>query len=270
MAWNFQLNKKDKMARSLWTGSIAFGLVNIPVKIHSAVKESSLDLDMLDSRDHQAIKFKRVNERTGKEVKYEDIVKGYLVNDRYVVLDPEDFVNADAEKTQTIDIKSFVKESDIDSIYYEQPYYLAPDKTSARPYALLRDALALSKKVGIATFVFRNKEALAAIKAYGKVLVLNRIRFEEEIREPEEVKTPAVSRRKSAEMTMALKLIEQQTTRFTISRYKDSYTAKLMKIIRAKAKGKTTPKATLKVVHTKSSDLAEALKASLVKKRKAS
>jgi DNA end-binding protein Ku len=258
------------MPHSLWTGSIAFGLVNIPVKIHSAVKESSLDLDMLDASDHRAIKYKRVNERTGKEVKYEDIVKGYMVQDRYVILEPEDFISADAEKTQTIDIQSFVSESEIDSIYFEHPYYLAPDKRAERPYALLRDALAHSKKVGVATFVFRNKESLAVIKAYGKVLLLNRIRFEEEIRDLDEIKTPATSRGKSSEMTMALRLIEQQTTKFNISKYKDTYTAKLLKIIRAKVKGKTTPKPSLKVVHTKGDDLAAALKASLGKRRKAS
>ena len=129
------------MPRSLWTGSISFGLVNIPVKIVSAVTDSSLDLDMLDSKDHSNIKFKRVNEKTGREVKYEDIVKGYMIDNRYVVLDPEDFVNADAEKTQTIDIQSFVKESDINSIYYEQPYYLEPDKNAAKSYGILRDAL---------------------------------------------------------------------------------------------------------------------------------
>src|SRR6187549_2101913 len=110
--------------RAIWTGSLGFGLVNIPIKLFSAVQDSTLDLDMLDAKDLSNIKFKRVNEKTGKEVKYEDIVKGYMIDNRYVVLDPEDFVNADAEKSQTIDIQSFVKESDIDSIYYEQPYYL--------------------------------------------------------------------------------------------------------------------------------------------------
>src|SRR4030095_3548457 len=205
--------------RALWTGAISFGLVNIPVKIYSAVTDSTLDLDMLDSKDLSAIRFKRVNERTGKEVKYEDIVKGYLLNNRYVVLDPEDFVSADAEKTQTIDIQNFVKESDIDSIYYEQPYYLEPDKSAARSYGILRDALKQAQKVGVASFVFRNKEALAVIKPFGKIIVLNRIRFEEEIRETSTIKAPAVVKGKPQELTMAMKLIEHLTTKFDISKF---------------------------------------------------
>ncbi len=259
------------MARSLWTGAIAFGLVNIPIKIYSAVHDSALDLDMLDSKDHSAIRYKRVNESTGREVAYENIVKGYLLNDHYVVLEPDDFVSADAKKTQTIEIQNFVNISDIDTIYYEHPYYLAPDKTSARSYALLRDALTQSKKVGVATFVFRNKEVLAIVKPYGKVLVLNKIRFDEEIRDVSEIDAPAASRNKSNELSMAMKLIDQQTTKFNIGKFKDTYTAKLLKIIRAKDKGKKTSKPNLKVVHTKSDELMTALKASLgTKKRKAS
>src|ERR1044072_1261769 len=132
------------MPHSLWSGAISFGLVNIPVKLFSAVKDSSLDLDMLDAHDHSNIRFKRVNENTGREVKYEDIVKGYKVDDNYVILDDEDFVLADAVKTKTIEIQNFVNESEIDSIYYEQPYYLEPAKTAANAYGLLRDALAES------------------------------------------------------------------------------------------------------------------------------
>ena len=258
------------MPRALWTGSISFGLVNIPVKIISAVTDSSLDLDMLDSKDLSGIRYKRVNEKTGREVKYEDIVKGYMIDNRYVVIEPEDFISADAEKTQTIDIQSFVKESDIDSIYYEQPFYLEPGKNAAKSYGILRDALSHSKKVGVATFVFRNKEALAIIKPYKKVIVLNRIRFEEEIRDIKEIDTPAVSRSKTAELTMALKLIEHLTTEFNISRYKDTYTENLLKIIREKAKGKYKRPPKLKVVHTQSDNLMDALKASLSRRKKAS
>ena len=259
------------MPRSLWTGAISFGLVNIPVKIFSAVQESSLDLDMLDSKDLSRIKFKRVNERTGREVKYEDIVKGYLIDDRYVVLEPEDFIYADAEKTQTIDIQSFVNENEIDSIYFEQPYYLEPDKKGEKSYGILRDALRHSKKVGVATFVFRNKEALAIIRPYEKIIVLNRIRFEEEIREIKEIKAPPVSKSKTQELTMALKLIDHLTSKFNISKFKDNYTTKLMKVIREKSKGKLRKApAKMKVVHTQSNELMDALKASLGKRKKAS
>jgi DNA end-binding protein Ku len=260
------------MPRSIWTGSISFGLINIPVKLYSAVQESTLDLDMLDSKDHSHIKFKRVNEHTGKEVPYKSIVKGYKVNDEYVILEPEDFENADAKKTKTIEILNFVKEAEIDSIYYEQPYYLEPDKSGEKAYGLLRDALASSKKVGVTTFVMRNKEALAILKPYDKVIVLNRIRFEEEIRDATDIKTPAVSSTKSREQTMAIKLIEQLTEKFDIAKYKDTYTSKLLKTIKDKAKSgkKTSPVKKMRVVHTKNDDLMSALQASLSGKRKAS
>ena len=160
------------MARSIWTGSISFGLINIPVKLYSAIQESDLDFDMLDPKDHSNIKFKRVNEHTGKEVPYKNIVKGYKLNDEYVILDPEDFENADAKKTKTIEILNFALEEEIDSIYYEQPYYLEPDKSGEKAYGLLRDSLASSKKVGVTSFVMRNKEGLAIVKPYDKVLVL--------------------------------------------------------------------------------------------------
>lgn len=256
------------MPRSLWTGAINFGLVNIPVKILSAVTESTLDLDMLDSKDHSGIKFMRVNAKTGKEVKYENIVKGYLLKDHYVVLEPEDFIRADAEKTQSIDIQNFVKASEIDSIYYEQPYYLEPVKSGVKSYGILRDALQKSEKVGVATFVFRNKEALAVIRPFGKVIVLNKIRFQEEIRETTEIVSPPMMKGKTQELTMALKLIDHLTSKFDISKFKDNYTEKLLKIIKAKSKGKLAPAPKLKVVHTQNTDLMEALKASLGSKRK--
>jgi DNA end-binding protein Ku len=140
---------KIQHMRPIWTGAISFGLLNIPIKLFSAVQDSALDLDMLDSRDHANIKFKRINEDTGKEVPYEKITKGYLYHDKYVVLEEEDFKSADAKKTQLIEILSFADEREIDSIYFEQPYYLAPDKSGAKAYAILRDSLQSSHKVGV-------------------------------------------------------------------------------------------------------------------------
>lgn len=253
--------------RPIWTGSISFGLINIPVKLFSAVQESSLDLDMLDSKDHANIKFKRVNENTGKEVDYANIVKGYKLDDGYVILEAEDFEAADAIKTKMIEIINFVDEREIDSLYYEQPYYLEPDKAAMKAYALLRDALASSGKVGVTTFVLRNKEGLAILKPYKNVIVLNRIRFSQEIREPSELKLPPVSATKSKEMDMANKLIEQLTEEFDIEEYKDTYTAKLLKRIKAKSKGKKVTAPKMKVVHKQSDDLMEMLKASLAGKK---
>lgn len=253
--------------RAIWTGSISFGLINIPVKLYSAVQNSSLDLDMLDSKDHSNIKFKRVNESTGKEVDYENIVKGYKLDDGYVVLDDEDFEAADAEKTKMIEIVNFVDEREIDSLYYEQPYYLEPEPAAMKAYALLRDALDSSGKVGVTTFVLRNKESLAILKPYKNVIVLNRIRFSQEIREPSDLKLPPVSKTKSKEMDMANKLVEQLTEKFSIAEYKDTYTAKLLKIIKKKSKGKKITPPKMKIVPKESGDLMDMLKASLAGKK---
>src|ERR1700744_2622739 len=168
--------------RPIWTGAIGFGLVNIPVNLYSATKASSLDLDMLDKSDLANIHFKRVNENTGKEVPWENIVKGYKYEGEYVVLDPDDFERASPEKSKIIDISSFVKEDEIDSMYYETPYYLEPVKSGIKAYSLLREALAITNKVGVASFVLRTKESPVILKPSGNLLILNKIRFAEEIR----------------------------------------------------------------------------------------
>ncbi len=255
--------------RAIWTGSISFGLINIPVKIFSAVQESTLDLDMLDSKDQSNIKFKRVNESTGKEVAYENIVKGYKLDSGYVILEDEDFEAADAVKTKTIEIQNFVNEQEIDSLYYEQPYYLEPQKSAMKTYALLRDALQSSGKVGVTTFVMRNKEGLAILKPYKKVIVLNRIRFAQEIRDPSKLKLPPVSKAKAKEMSMANKLVDQLTEKFNITKYKDTYTAKLLKIIKAKSKGKKISVPQLKLVQKQNDNLMDMLKESLSTKKSA-
>lgn len=253
--------------RAIWTGAISFGLINIPVKIFSAVEDSSLDMDMLDQKDHANIKFKRINENTGKEVPYANIVKGYKVDDKYVILEEEDFDAADAIKTKTIDIQSFASENEIDSIYYEQPYYLKPEKNAVKAYILLRDALADSGKVGVTNFVMRNKDSLAILKPYKNIILLNRIRFSQEIRDTKDLKVPKTASINKKEMNMASKLIEQLTEKFDISNYKDEYTAKLLKIIKDKASGKKQSKSKLKVVHKQNDDLMAMLKASLEGKK---
>lgn len=253
--------------RAIWTGAISFGLINIPVKIFSAVEDSSLDMDLLDQKDHAHIKYKRVNEDSGKEVPYANIVKGYKMDDKYVILENEDFEAADAEKTKTIDIQSFALEKEIDSIYYEQPYYLQPQKGAAKAYGLLRDALEASGKVGVTNFVMRNKDSLAILKPYKEVILLNKIRFAQEIRGTKELKIPKSTTTNKKEVAMARKLIDQLTEKFDISSYKDEYTAKLLQIIKNKASGKKQSKPKLKVVHKQSDDLLAMLKASLNDKK---
>ncbi|HEY8388214.1 MAG TPA: Ku protein [Parasegetibacter sp.] len=254
--------------RPIWTGAIGFGLVNIPVKLYSATDSSALDFDMLDKKDHSNIKYQRVNEKTGKEVPWGNIVKGYKLNEKYVVLDKKDFEAANAKKTKTIEINEFVKESEINTTLFETPYYLAPDKSGTRAYALLREALEKTGKAGVATFVLRNKESLAILRTSGDVIILNRLRFPEEIRDTSDLKLPAKKGIKKAELEMAVTLINQLTAKFNPGKYKDTYTDQLLKFIRAKAKG-TKPKASgMKVVHRRSDDLIDVLKASLNKKRK--
>ena len=258
--------------RPIWTGAIGFGLVNIPVKLYSATQSSSLDLDMLDKKDHANIKFMRVNEKTGKEVKWESIVKGYKYNDDYVILDDKDFEAASAKKTKTIEISDFVKEEEISSIYYETPYYIEPDKSGTRAYELLLQALKKTKKVGIATFVMRSKESLAVLRPDNKVLVLNRIRFEEDIRDSKELSLPENTTVKPAELQMAVSLVNQLSGKFNVSKYKDTYREELLKLIHAKAKGQKIKVPQMKVVHSKTKDLMSQLKASLEspKRKKAS
>lgn len=254
--------------RPIWTGSISFGLLNIPVNLFSAVHESKLNLDMLDINDYSNIKFKRVNETTGKEVNYADIIKGFKVDDVYVILEDKDFEAADAEKTKTIEILNFTYEKEIESIYYEQLYYLEPDKSAQKAYALLRDALKNSGKVGVTTFVMRNKECLAILKPYNNVIVLNRIRFTEEIRDTADLELPPISQTKLKEMEMVNQLIEQLTEKFDITNFKDTYTAKLLKIIEDKSKGKKRMQPTMKVAPQQSDNLMQMLKASLESKSK--
>src|SRR6516162_5757812 len=220
--------------RSLWTGSISFGLVNIPIKLYSAIQSSSLDLDMLDKKDHSNIQFKRVNEKTGKEVSWENIVKGYKVDNQYVVLSDEDFKKASPEQTKTIDINEFVAIEEIDPIYYDSSYYMEPDKSGGKAYVLLRDALNKSKKAALGTFVLRNKENLCLLSPSEKIMVLHKIRFAEEIRSTEDIKVTE-SKVSAAEIQMAVKLIDQLSGKFDISKYKDTYTETLLKFINAKA-----------------------------------
>jgi DNA end-binding protein Ku len=169
--------------KAIWKGSIGFGLVNIPVKLYSAVEQSNLDLDMVDSRDHSKIRFQRVNETTGKEVKWENIAKAYFLNDDYIILDEADFEEAAPEKSKIIEVNQFVDENEIDPIYYESSYYIQPEKSGIKAYSLLYSALTKSGKVGIAQFVMRTAEALTVLRPYHDVLLLSKIRFSEEVRD---------------------------------------------------------------------------------------
>ena len=251
--------------KAIWKGAISFGLVNIPVKLYSATEQSNLDLDMVDSRDMAKIRFQRVNENTGKEVKYENIAKAYMLNDNYIRLDDADFEQASPEKSKIIEVNHFIDEDEIDTIYFENSYYVEPEKSGEKAYALLREALTKSGKVGIAQFVLRTAEALTVIKPMGNILVLSKIRFAQEIRSTEDFKLPSKSIVKPAELKMALSLINQYTQPFNIEKYKDEYANALLKVIKAKASGKKGKVRKLTAVSDNTDDLMKQLKASLSK-----
>lgn len=255
--------------RSIWSGSIEFGLVNIPVKLYSATEESELNFHLLDRKDNANIRYRRVNEDTGKEVDWKNIVRAYQFDGKKIILEDKDFDNASAKKSRVIEIDSFVLENEIDTIYYETPYYLEPAETGIHAYGVLREALRESKKVGIANFVLRKKEHLSILKIKDNILVLNKIRFGQEIRNPSELDIPAKSNIKPKELEMALLLIDQLTTKFDIKKYKDTYAGQLMKIIKAKAKGTKITPFKMKIVPTPREDLTKQLEKSLAAKKRA-
>lgn len=252
--------------RSVWNGSISFGLVSIPVKLYSGSKSRRIDLDMLDRHDNARIRYKRINENTGKEVKWDDIVKGYKKDGSYILLEKEDFENANIKKSRTIDIEEFVEASEVADILFKKPYFLEPQKEGGKSYNLLRDALKKTKKFGVATFVMRQKEHLSLIGVYRNALVLNVIRFADEIRDPSKLELPTtkVSKR---EVDMAESLIAQYSGPFRADAYKDVYYDQLMKIIKQKAKGKVRKAKKVVSAPTAAKDLMAQLKASLERKK---
>lgn len=253
--------------RSIWKGSIGFGLVNIPVKLFSGVQNSHLDLDMLDERDHEKIKFMRVNEKTHKEVPFEKIVKGYFLKDRYVILDKHDFEEASPEKTKIIELENFVDIQDINPVYYETSYYTEPEKQGKKAYALLLKALEKSKKAGVARFVLRNTENLCVIHPMDNVIVITKIRFQQEIRSLAEINKVEDITITKKEMDVGLALIKQYSSAFDLGGFKDEYTNELLKIIKAKAKGKRATVKKMKPQKAASNDLYDQLMESLSAKK---
>ncbi len=257
--------------RPIWSGAISFGLVNIPIRVYSASSdENSFSFHMLHKSDLSPIRFARICLADGKEIAYKDIVKGYeYQKGEYVVVEPEDFQRANPKKTKLIEISDFISETEVDSVYYEKPYFLVPDKGAGKAFGLLQEALKKSGKLGIARFVFKDREHLGVIKPFKNLIVLNQLRFDSELRKPEEIEFPHAEVSKK-ELDMAVKLIAQLTTKFMPAEYTDNYEQILKQVIDAKLKGvkpakKTKEKTTSPKVH----DIMSLLKASLEKKPKA-
>jgi DNA end-binding protein Ku len=258
------------VARAIWSGSISFGLLNVPVKLYSAVSKQTVRFRELREDDGARVRHKRVAESDGEEVPYEKIVKGYeYAPDQYVVLGRDELAELDPQKTRAIEIQDFVDLDDIDPIYFEQPYYLGPDKGAERAYALLVQAMNEARKVAIARFVLRNKEHLAAIRPMGDVLTLTTMRFHDEVSSPQDLDGEVFEEAKpkkpeKRELEMAKQLIESLTSDFKPDRYRDEYREELLDLLERKAAGKEVVSApTEEPKPTKAPDLMAALEESL-------
>ena len=256
------------MARAIWTGSISFGLLNVPVRLYSAVSRKNVSFRELRASDSSRVRHKRVAEADGDEVPYEEIVKGYeIAPEQYVVLTREELEELDPQKTKAIEIQDFVDLDEIDPIYFDHPYYLGPDKGAEKAYALLVKAMSDSNKVAVARFVLRNRENLAAIRPMGKVLTMATMRFADEVVSPEELEDviPQDGKKlEKREVEMAGQLIESLSGEFDPEKYRDEYREELLSLIERKARGEEVVAAVSEEPRpTKAPDLMAALEESL-------
>jgi DNA end-binding protein Ku len=255
------------MARSIWSGAISFGLVNVPVKLFSAVSRKTVRFHQLNGETGNRIQQKRVDPETGEEVTYEQIVKGYeLTRDRYVVINPDELDALDPEKTRTIDIEDFVDLDEIDPVYYDHPYYLVPDTGATKAYGLLLGAMKESEKVAIARVVLRSKEQLVAIRPAGDVLMMETMIFADEVVPPEELDgLPEAKELKASdrELKMAQQLIDSLSSEFDPGKYHDEYREKVLELIERKAQGEEIAVQPEAPQPAKVPDLMAALEASL-------
>ncbi|MDX6583095.1 MAG: end-binding protein Ku [Solirubrobacterales bacterium] len=256
------------MARAIWSGSISFGLLNVPVKLYSAVSKKSVSFRELRESDGSRVRHKRVAEADGEEVEYNDIVKGYeIAPEQYVVITRDELEELDPKKTRAIEVLDFVDLDDIDPIYFDHPYYLGPDKGAERAYALLVKAMDESHKVAIARFVLRNRESLAALRPMDGVMTMATMRFADEVVSPDEISEvlgEEVEKPKKKELDMAKALIDSLTSEFDAGQYKDEYRDELLALIERKAKGESIVSSETEAPQpTKAPDLMAALEESL-------
>lgn len=253
------------MARALWKGSISFGLVNIPIELHTAVRDHRPRFRMLHAKDRSPVRFQRVCIKDGHPVAWEDLVKGYeYAKGRFVVVTKEDFQAAALEKTRTVDIIDFVKSEEIDDRYFETPYYLVPAKGGERAYALLREAIREAGRIGIATFILREAQHLAALEVIGDALVLSVMRFADELVDTANFSFPAAGHIRKPELDMAKALVNSLASEWNAEKYTDQYRENLLRIIQGKVKGKDVDlEPTTEAPRTEVVDLMERLRRSL-------
>jgi DNA end-binding protein Ku len=256
------------MPRAIWTGAISFGLVTVPVKLYSAVNRKTVRFHQLSSKTRSRVQQKRVDAETGEEVEYQELLKGYeLAPDRYVVVASEELDALAPEKTKTIDIEDFVELSQIDPIYYDHPYYLAPGQGGAKPYSLLLSAMDETSKVAIARVVIRSKEQLVAIRPVAGVLGMATMLFADEVLSPsgiEDMPDPAKLKASARELEIAKQLVDSLAADFDPERYRDTYREQVLELIERKAHGEeVTVQAPAEPAREPTPDLMSALKASL-------
>lgn len=257
--------------RAIWSGSINFGLVNIPIHLYPATQDKNLDFDYLHEKDLSPVRYAKVCKKEEKEIKSDEIVRGFQYSEgNYIAVSDEDIERASPEKTDSIQILSFAKEDEIDSEYFETPYYIEPDKSARKAYYLLYEALKESGTVGIASFILRTRETLGVLKVHKNLIVLNRIRYSEEIRDYKELEIPDSERVSKTEIEMATSLIKRLTKKFDPEDYNDTYREKLEKMIKAKASGKKLPEIKAPKQTGKVRDLMSLLKDSLEEGKSAS
>ena len=253
--------------RAIWKGSISFGLVNIPIALYPATRKEELRFRLLRAKDLSPVNYKRVAEADGKEVPWDEIVKGYeYAKGKFVVLKDEDFQRVDLEATQTVDIQDFVDIDEIDPIFFYKPYYLEPQKGGDKAYVLLRDALRKSKKVGIAKVIIKTRQYLAGVKAEEGVLVLELMHFAEELADAGKLHVPKKLEPRKKEMDMANALIDSMSAKWNPEKYRDDYRDALMEVIEEKVEtgGKEVEeKPKPKKAPTKVIDLVSVLRQSL-------
>jgi DNA end-binding protein Ku len=259
------------MPRAMWKGSIAFGLVNIPIELYSAVRDHRPRFRLLHAKDESPIQYERVCQSEGKPVAWEDLVKGYeYEKGQFVVLTKDDFKTAALEKTKTIDILDFVDPKDIDERYFETPYYLLPGRGAERSFALLREAIRESGRIGIGKMILRDAQHLAAVEVIDDAIVLTMMRFADELADLSEYKFPKAEGLRKPELAMARQLIDHLSAEWNPEKYTDEYTNNLKRLIEAKLKGKK-PKLEGRETPREANvvDLMERLRASLAGKTKA-
>jgi DNA end-binding protein Ku len=228
------------MARSMWKGSIAFGLVNIPVELYSAVRDHRPKFRLLHAKDEAPVRYERVCQTEGTPVAWEDLVKGFeYAKGHFVVLTKDDFKTAAVEKTKTIDILDFVDPKEVDERYFETPYYLQAGKGADRAYALLREAIRDSGRIGVAKIILRETQHLAALEAIGDALVLTMMRFSDELADLKDFSFPKKGEIRGAELKMARQLVDSLASEWDPEKYTDEYRDNLMRLINAKVKGRT-------------------------------